>query len=102
MKLAMIALQERVDEAWTEDEGGGEGGQGGREGRKPALVLQIHDELVFEVPREERAVLRLRGIVKEGMEEGVLRLCPPGAFHGVPLVVKLSVGKTLGSLVEVS
>jgi len=36
------------------------------------------------------------------MEEGVLRLCPPGAFHGVPLVVKLSVGYTLDSLVEVS
>ena len=100
MKLAMIALQERVDEVWVEEEDEG-GREGGKEGGKPALVLQIHDELVLECPREEKAVLRLRGLVKEAMEERVLRLCPPGAFQGVPLVVTVSVGITLGSLVEV-
>ena len=53
------------------------------------LVLQIHDELVFEVPRE--LVNEVACIVKRGME-GAMRL-------KVPLKVKLSVGENWGKLV---
>ena len=46
------------------------------------MLLQVHDELVFEVPREE--VEKLRNMVKEEME-GVVEL-------RVPLVVDIGVG----------
>ena len=47
------------------------------------MLLQVHDELVFEVPNEE--VEPLKKMVKEAME---------GAFSlKVPLVVDIGVGK---------
>ena len=47
------------------------------------MLLQVHDELVFEVPNEE--VEPLKKMVKEAME---------GAFSlEVPLVVDIGVGK---------
>ncbi len=47
------------------------------------MILQIHDELIFEVPDEEVAVFEK--IVKEKMET-VLKL-------NVPIEVHLAVGK---------
>ncbi len=47
------------------------------------MILQVHDELVFEVPENE--VVRMRQIVKEGME-GVLTLA-------VPVKVDMETGK---------
>ena len=53
-----------------------------REGLKAAMVLQVHDELVLEVPQEE--IKTVRAVVKEVME---------GAMHlTVPLVVETGYG----------
>ncbi len=52
-------------------------------GVKARMLLQVHDELVFEVPKGERAVAA--GLVKREME-GVTRL-------RVPLVVTIGAGK---------
>ncbi|MFZ4628075.1 MAG: DNA polymerase I [Blastocatellia bacterium] len=54
-----------------------------RERMQARMILQIHDELVFEVPREE--IARTSQLVKETMEQ-VARL-------DVPLVVDLGVGE---------
>ena len=53
------------------------------EGRKTKLILQIHDELVFEVPPGE--LEGLKALVKEEME-GVVKLY-------IPLKVDIGVGK---------
>ena len=52
------------------------------------MLLQIHDELIFEVPPDE--LDSLKALVKKEME-GVMKL-------KVPLIVDVSVGKTYGSL----
>ena len=66
IKLAMIAIQDRLqNEKW-----------------KSKMLLQVHDELVFDVPKEE--VNALREMVKSEMEN---------AFKiNVPLVVDVGVG----------
>jgi DNA polymerase-1 len=46
------------------------------------MLLQVHDELVFEAPPEE--VEELRAMVKPAME----RVCP----LGVPMIVDIGVG----------
>ena len=66
IKLAMIAVDERMRD----------------EGMESKLVLQIHDELDFEVPRAELDAMR--ALVKETME-GVAEL-------SVPLVAEVSWG----------
>jgi DNA polymerase-1 len=67
VKLAML----RVDEALQ------------REKLKARMILQIHDELVFEVPREE--VGRTAEVVKETMEHV--------AEIDVPLPVEIGIGE---------
>lgn len=67
VKLAML----RVDEALQ------------REKLKARMILQIHDELVFEVPREE--VGRTAEVVKETMENV--------ATIDVPLPVEIGIGE---------
>ena len=42
MKLAMIRVQNRLDE----------------EGLQTKMLLQVHDELVFETPKEEMSALK--------------------------------------------
>ncbi len=75
IKLAMIRLPEALAKA----------------GLKTRMLLQVHDELIFEVPEEELdAAQRL---VKEVME---------GAFHlSVPLVTEARVGDNWGELTVV-
>ncbi len=67
IKLAMIKISQHFKE-WE---------------RPPKLILQIHDELLFEVPEEE--ITEVKKIVKKEMEE-VMEL-------SVPLKVKISQGK---------
>jgi DNA polymerase-1 len=67
IKVAMINIHRRLAE----------------EGRKTKLILQIHDELVFEVPRGE--LEEIRKLVTEEME-GVVKLY-------IPLKVDVGVGK---------
>jgi DNA polymerase-1 len=66
VKLAMIAVQQWLD----------------RERLASMLILQVHDELVFEVPEEEVAQLR----------EQLPRLMSGVAQLSVPLVVDVGVG----------
>jgi len=67
MKIAMINIHRRLKE----------------ERLKSFMILQVHDELVFEAPEEE--VEQLKSIVKEEMENAVkLR---------VPLLVDIYVDK---------
>jgi DNA polymerase-1 len=54
-----------------------------REKLKARMILQIHDELVFEVPREE--VGRTAEVVKETMEHV--------AEIDVPLPVEIGIGE---------
>jgi DNA polymerase-1 len=75
IKLAMIRVQKRLDE----------------ENRQAFMIMQVHDELVFEVPpHEKKEVARL---VKEEMEHT--------ANFRVPLVVDLAVGESWAEQVEV-
>jgi DNA polymerase-1 len=69
IKLAMIKVDQELKEARL----------------KAKMLLQIHDELVFEVPAKE--VNRTEKLVKECMES-VMQL-------DVPLVVNISAGKNL-------
>lgn len=66
IKLAMIAVQRALDD----------------EGRATRMVLQVHDELVFEVPEAELAWAR----------EAVPRLMAGVAQLKVPLVAEVGVG----------
>jgi DNA polymerase-1 len=52
------------------------------------LILQIHDELVFEVPLDEVEIMKT--LVKEAME-GAVTL-------SIPLKVSISVGSNWGEL----
>jgi DNA polymerase-1 len=54
-----------------------------REKLSARMILQVHDELVFEVPQAE--VERTSAVVKEAMENA--------AKIDVPLVVEIGVGK---------
>ena len=72
IKLAMINLDRRFQ----------------KEGLGAYIVLQIHDELLFEVPEAE--IDKTRKIVKEEMEEAIKL--------SVPLVVETKVGKNWGEM----
>ena len=66
MKLAMIEVQKRLEE----------------QGLKTKLVLQIHDELLLEVPVEEEE--KVKKLLKTSMENVVELL--------VPLVAEVTTG----------
>ncbi len=66
IKLAMIRISDAIEE----------------EGLRSRMLLQVHDELVFEVPPEE--VERMRELVRSHMEQVVAL--------DVPLVVDIGVG----------
>ncbi len=67
IKLAMINIQKRLK----------------REERRSKMILQVHDELVFEVPDSE--IDAMKKLAREEME-GVLKLV-------VPIKVDMGVGK---------
>jgi DNA polymerase-1 len=66
IKLAMIAVQQAIDD----------------EGRRTRMILQVHDELVFEVPADE----------VEWAREALPRLMSGVASLSVPLVVEVGFG----------
>jgi DNA polymerase I len=66
IKLAMIAVQDTLD----------------REGRRSAMVMQVHDELVLEVPADELDWVR----------EALPRLMAGVAQLSVPLLAEVGVG----------
>jgi len=66
VKLAMIAVQDAID----------------REGRATRMIMQVHDELVFEVPVGEL----------DWAKEAVPRIMAGVATLAVPLVAEVGVG----------
>ena len=72
IKIAMIRIHRRMLE----------------QGVKSRMLLQVHDELIFEVPPEEMEVMK--GLVQE--------LMPSALELSVPLKVDLKVGPTWGDL----
>jgi len=70
IKLAMIKIHETLKE----------------EKMRSMMILQIHDELIFEVPENE--IEKLKFLVREKMENSVILK--------VPLVVDIAVGKNWG------
>ncbi len=66
IKIAMIRIQRSLE----------------REGLEAKMLLQVHDELVFEVPPDE--LDEVRALVRHAMEDA--------ATLSVPLVVDLGVG----------
>jgi DNA polymerase-1 len=67
IKLAMIRIEEEIE----------------RRGLQAGMLLQVHDELLFEAPPEE--IDDVRKLVKAGME-GVHKL-------DVPLIADVGVGE---------
>jgi len=67
IKIAMINIQKRIEE----------------KGLKTKMIIQIHDELVFEVPDQE--IVEFGGLVREEME-GVIDI-------SVPLKIDINIGK---------
>ncbi|MDP7239781.1 MAG: DNA polymerase I [Dehalococcoidia bacterium] len=61
----------------------------GRRGLRSRMLLQVHDELIFEVPREEELVMR--GLVAEVM--------PQAIELSVPLKTDLKTGTNWGEMV---
>ncbi len=72
MKLAMISVHRRIQESAL----------------RSRMLLQVHDELLFEVPSEEVPVL----------QEVVYQEMPSALELAVPLVVDVKRGKTWGDL----
>jgi DNA polymerase-1 len=72
IKLAMIELQRRMDER----------------GLRSKMILQVHDELLFEVPPREL----------EEVKQLVLEVMPKALEFSVPLKVDVKVGKNWGQL----
>ena len=72
LKLAMIDIQKRMDAL----------------NLRSMMIIQVHDELIFEVPLEEL----------ERMKALVLELMPSAMKLDVPLVVDLKTGPTWGDM----
>lgn len=77
IKLAMIRIDKQLHEAVLE-------------GKEARMLLQIHDELLFEV--SEADIDWLQGVVRESMENA-MQLC-------VPLRVQFKKGESWGSMVS--
>ena len=72
IKLAMIDLQREID----------------KRGLRSKMILQVHDELLFEVPPEE--VEQVKGLMKETMSQAM--------ELSVPLKVEVKVGRNWGEM----
>ena len=67
IKVAMVRMQEAIDQHQL----------------RSRMIMQVHDELVFDVPKDE--IEQLEGLIKTAMSEAVTLT--------VPLVVDMSTGK---------
>ena len=72
IKLAMVRIQRRMDELDL----------------RAMMILQVHDELIFEVPDDEM----------EPMEAVVLELMPTALELAAPLEIELKTGATWGDM----
>ena len=76
VKIAMINIQKRM----------------GALGMRSKMILQVHDELIFEVPRDELG--QMQAIITELMPTAV----PPHVGFEVPLEVEMKVGDNWGDM----
>ena len=76
VKIAMINIQQRM----------------GALGMRSKMILQVHDELIFEVPRDELG--QMQAIITELMPSAV----PPHVGFEVPLEVEMKVGDNWGDM----
>ncbi len=76
IKIAMINIQHRMTEL----------------GMRSRMILQVHDELIFEAPRDELG--QMRAIITELMPAAV----PPAVGFEVPLEVEMKVGDNWGEM----
>ena len=76
IKIAMINIQQRMAEL----------------GMRSRMILQVHDELIFEVPRDELG--QMQAIITELMPAAV----PPAVGFEVPLEVEMKVGDNWGEM----
>ena len=72
IKIAMIEIMDRMDDL----------------NMRSKMILQVHDELIFEVPREEL----------DQMSEIVMELMPASMTLEVPLAVELKTGDNWGDM----
>ena len=72
IKIAMLEIMDRMDDL----------------NMRSKMILQVHDELIFEVPREEL----------DQMSEIVMELMPASMTLEVPLAVELKTGDNWGDL----
>ena len=72
LKIAMVRIQERLDDL----------------GLASMMIIQVHDELIFEVPSDEMG----------RMKEIVMELMPSAMALAVPLNVDLKTGYTWGDM----
>ena len=76
IKIAMINIQQRMAEL----------------GMRSRMILQVHDELIFEAPRDELG--QMQAIITELMPAAV----PPAVGFEVPLEVEMKVGDNWGEM----
>ena len=76
IKIAMINIQQRMD----------------ANRMRSKMILQVHDELIFEAPRDELG--QMRAIITELMPSAV----PPDVGFVVPLEVEMKVGDNWGDM----
>ena len=76
VKIAMINIQQRMD----------------ANKMRSKMILQVHDELIFEVPRDELG--QMQAIITELMPSAV----PPHVGFEVPLGVEMKVGDNWGDM----
>ena len=76
IKIAMINIQHRMNEL----------------GMRSRMILQVHDELIFEVPRDELG--QMQAIITELMPAAV----PPAVGFEVPLEVEMKMGDNWGEM----
>jgi DNA polymerase-1 len=72
IKIAMIRIMQRMDDL----------------GMRSKMILQVHDELIFEVPKDEM----------DQMQEIIMELMPSALSLDVPLGVELKSGYTWGDM----
>jgi DNA polymerase I len=91
MKLAMLKMASRITDWRKEGTGNGE------TGIPPRLILQIHDELLFELVANQADVDKLKETVTRCCTEE----CVDELQLKVPLKLKCSVGTSWGSMQEI-
>jgi len=91
MKIAMLKMASRLTD-WRK-EGTGHGGTG----TPPRMLLQIHDELLFELEANQADVDRLKATVARSCTNE----CADELRLKVPLKLKCSVGTSWGNMKEI-